>query len=42
MALELAATIAFLRDEAGYGEKAVAETQLRKPHKATDERMGRA
>ena len=42
LALELAATIAFLRDEAGYGEKAVAETQLRKPHKATDERMGRA
>lgn len=40
--LELAATVAFLRDEGGYGEKAVAETKVRKSLKATDERMGRA
>lgn len=39
--LEVAATIMYLRD-AGFGKKAVQETKLRKPVKATDERTKRA
>jgi len=42
--LELAATIVFFRDEGGYLDrnKAIAETKVRKPIKATDERVARA
>ena len=40
--LELAATIVFLRDEGGYGEQAVKETEARKPLKATPERIREA
>lgn len=40
--LELAATVAFLRDEAGYGKEAVTETKLRKSRKATEDNMDRA
>lgn len=39
--LELAATIVYLRD-IGYGNAAVQETKLRKPVKATDDRVSRA
>lgn len=39
--LEVAATIVYLRDN-GYGERAVEETKLRKPAKATDARVRRA
>ena len=37
--LEIAATIVFLRDEGSYGDQAVAETKLRKPLKATAQRL---
>lgn len=40
--LELAAAIVFLRDEGGYGEQAVKETETRKPIKATPERIRKA
>ena len=41
--LELAATIVFLREEAGYsGDQAIEETKARKPLKATEQRMERA
>ena len=41
--LELAATIVFLRDEAGCtGDQAITETKARKPLKATEQRMERA
>ncbi len=40
--LELAATIAFLREDGGYGYDAVEETKARKPLKATRERMEQA
>ena len=40
--LEIAATIAFLRDEGGYGDQAVAETTVRKPLKATAQRVRQA
>lgn len=39
--LEVASTIIYLRD-IGYGDDAVEETKLRKPVKATDERVDRA
>lgn len=42
LVLELAASIVFLRDEGGYGPEAEAETEARKPLKATPERMGKA
>ena len=40
--LELAATIAFLRDQGGYPNDAVAETRMRKPLKATTARIDKA
>ena len=40
--LEIAATIAFLRDERGYGNDAVDETKIRKPRKASSERVQEA
>ena len=40
--LELAATIVFLRDEAGYADGAVEEMKIRKSIKANDDRTGRA
>ena len=41
--LELAATIVFLREEAGYlGDQAIEETKARKPLKATDQRIDQA
>jgi len=41
--LELAATIVFLREEAGYpGDQAIEETKARKPLKATDHRIDQA
>lgn len=41
--LELAATIVFLREEAGYpGDQAIEEAKARKPLKATDQRIDRA
>ena len=40
--LEIAATIVFLRDEGGYGDQAVAETKVRKPLKATAQRVRQA
>lgn len=41
--LELAATIVFLREEAGYpGDRAIEETKARKPLKATEQRIDRA
>ncbi len=40
--LELASTIVFLREEAGYGRDAAKETKARKPLKATSERMEQA
>ena len=40
--LEIAATIAFLRDERGYGDGAVDETRIRKPRKASNERVQEA
>lgn len=42
MVLEIAATIAFLRDERGYGDNAVDETKTRKPRKASNERVQEA
>ncbi len=42
LVLELAAAIVFLREEWGYGPDAEAETAVRKPLKATEERMGKA
>lgn len=39
IALELAATIVFLRDDDRYGAQAVRETAIRKPRKTTPERM---
>ena len=41
--LELAATIVFLREEAGYpGDRAIEETKARKPLKATEHRIEQA
>ena len=41
--LELAATIVFLREEAGYpGNRAIEETKARKPLKATEHRIEQA
>lgn len=40
--LEIAATIVFLRDEGGYKEQAIEETKVRKPLKATEQRLSRA
>ena len=40
--LEIAATIVFLRDEGGYEEQAIEETKVRKPLKATEQRLSRA
>lgn len=40
--LELAATVVFLRDEAGYADGAVEEMKIRKSIKANDDRTGRA
>ena len=41
--LELAATIVFLREEAGYsGDQAIEETRARKPLKATEKRIEQA
>ena len=40
--LEIAATIVFLRDEGGYEERAIEETKVRKPLKATEQRLSRA
>lgn len=40
--LEIAATIAFLSDERGYGSNAVDETKIRKPRKASTERVQEA
>ena len=40
--LEIAATIVFLRDEGGYKEQAIEETKVRKPLKATAQRLSRA
>ena len=37
--LELAATIAFLRDDEAYSDRAVAETEARKPLKAKPDRI---
>ena len=42
LVLELAASIVFLRKESGYGPDAEAETEARKPLKATPERMKQA
>ena len=42
LVLELAASIVFLREEGGYGPDAEAETEARKPLKATAERMEKA
>ena len=41
-ALELAASIVFLRDDDRYGAKAVRETAIRKPRKGTRENMREA
>lgn len=41
-ALELAATIVFLRDDKRYGAQAVRETAIRKPRKGTQENMREA
>ena len=40
--LEIAATIVFLRDEGRYGGQAVEETRVRKPLKATAQRIDKA
>lgn len=40
--LEIAATIVFLRDEGGYKEQAIEETKIRKPLKATEQRLSPA
>lgn len=40
--LELAATMVYLREEEGHGERTIEELKLRKPLKATDELVGRA
>ena len=40
--LEIAATIVFLRDEGGYKNQAIEETKVRKPLKATQQRLSRA
>ena len=40
--LEIAATIVFLRDEGGYEDQAVEETKIRKPLKATVQRLRNA
>lgn len=40
--LEIAATIVFLRDEGGYGNQSVMETKVRKPLKATAQRVRHA
>lgn len=40
--LEIAATILFLGNEGGYEDQAVAETKLRKPLKATEQRITKA
>ena len=40
--LEIAATIAFLCNERGYGDGAVDETKIRKPRKASNERVQEA
>ena len=40
--LEIAATILFLRYEGGYDDQAVAETKIRKPLKATEQRIAKA
>lgn len=42
IALELAATIVFLRDDGRYGAQAVRETAIRKPRKGTRENMREA
>ncbi len=42
IALELAATIIFLRDQEGYGSRAVQETKDRKPVKAINARLQEA
>ncbi len=40
--LEIAATILYLRDEGGYKDQAVTETKIRKPLKATEQRIRKA
>lgn len=40
--LELAATLVYLKEQEGYGERAVEELKLRKPLKATDGRIEKA
>lgn len=42
LVLELAAAIVFLGNEGGYGADAEKETRVRKPLKATEERIGKA